>query len=49
MGWIAEFVIQGFWEGIVELAYRKWGWFGGIIAFLSPFVAVASVVWLLVR
>lgn len=49
MGWIAEFVVQGFWEGVVELAYRKWGWVGGIIAFLLPIAAVVLLVWLLVR
>lgn len=49
MGWIAEFVVQGFWQGVVELAYRKWGWFGGIIAFLLPIAALVLGVWLLVR
>ncbi|MDT8758637.1 hypothetical protein MZO42_08000 [Sphingomonas psychrotolerans] len=49
MGWIAEFVVQEFWEGAVELAYRKWGWFGGIVAFLLPILAIVFVVWLLVR
>ena len=49
MGWIAEFIIQGFWEGAVEVAYRKWGWLGGIIAFFLPIISVIFAVWLLVR
>ena len=49
MGWIAEWIIQGFWEGAVEVAYRRWGWFGGIAAFLLPIMLVALAVWLLVR
>lgn len=48
MGWIAEFIIQGFWEGAVEVAYRKWGWTGGIIAFLAPFAIGAFILWLIV-
>lgn len=36
MSWLAEMVIQTFWEGLVEVGYRKWGWLGGIIAFVAP-------------
>lgn len=49
MGWIAEFIIQGFWEGAVEAAYRKWGWLGGLTAFFLPIVIIAFAVWLLIR
>jgi hypothetical protein len=49
MGWLAEFMIQGFWEGLVEVAYRKWGWPGGMVALAAPFLLIgliiAVVVW----
>lgn len=38
MTWLAEFIVQGFWEGAVEVAYRKWGWIGGAVALLGPFM-----------
>ncbi|WEJ99809.1 MAG: hypothetical protein P0Y59_23405 [Candidatus Sphingomonas phytovorans] len=48
MGWIAE-IIEYFWERGVEAAHRKWGWTGGIIAFLTPFAIGAFILWLLIR
>ena len=49
MGWIVECFLQGFWEITVDLAYRKWGWPGGIAAFVLPIAALILIVWLLVR
>jgi hypothetical protein len=46
---IAEFILQAIWEGAVEVAYHKWGWLGGLIAFLLPILFVMGGVWLLVR
>lgn len=46
---IAELVFQAIWEGTVEVAYQKWGWLGGLIAFLLPILFVMVGVWLLVR
>jgi hypothetical protein len=49
MGWIAEFIFQAIWEGAVEVAYQKWGWLGGVMAFFLPILFVIAGVWLLVR
>lgn len=46
MTWIAEILIEGFWEGAVEVAYRKGGWVGGAVALLAPFVVIGLVLWL---
>lgn len=48
MAWLAEFVIQGFWEGLVEVAYRKWGWVGGAIVLLGPILLLALIVVLVI-
>ncbi|WP_164847393.1 hypothetical protein [Sphingobium algorifonticola] len=47
MNWLAEILIQGFWEGVVELSYRKWGWIGGGVALLGPFIIVGLLLWLI--
>jgi hypothetical protein len=47
MAWIAEILIQGFWEGVVELSYRKWGWIGGAIALLGPFIVGGILLWVI--
>ena len=50
MTWIAEIaevVVQGFWEGVVEAAYRKWGWIGGALALSGPFVIGGSILWIM--
>ncbi|WP_156404859.1 hypothetical protein [Sphingomonas sp. Root241] len=44
MGWVAEFLIQGFWESLVEAAYRKWGWVGGMVAFAAPFLLIGLII-----
>jgi len=49
MSWIADVLIQEFWEGVVELAYYKWGWPGGIVAFFSPILFVVIAIWALFR
>lgn len=49
MSWVAEIIIQVFWEGAIEAGYRKWGWLGGIIAFVSPIAFGIAFVWELVR
>lgn len=49
MGWLAELILQGFWEGAVEVAYRKWGWLGGGVAFLFPPILIVLMIWVLVR
>jgi len=49
VGWIAEMIVQGIWEGFVEVAYRKWGWLGGVAAFLLPPLLAILVIWALVR
>lgn len=43
MTWLAEILVQGFWEGVVETAYRKWGLLGGAAALLGPFVVLGLV------
>jgi hypothetical protein len=45
MAWLAELLIQGLWEGIVEGAYRKWGLMGGAVALLGPFVVFGLLIW----
>jgi hypothetical protein len=47
MTWIAEIIVQGFWEGAVEVAYRKWGWIGGAVALIGPFVVGGLVLWII--
>ncbi|HKX22290.1 MAG TPA: hypothetical protein VJM81_03340, partial [Rhizorhapis sp.] len=46
MAWLAEMIVQGFWEGAVEAAYRKWGWVGGAVALLGPFVVGGLLLWI---
>lgn len=36
-------VFQLCWEFGIESAYRKWGWFGGVAAFLAPFLFTAGI------
>ena len=47
MTWIAEIIVQGFWEGAVEVAYRKWGWVGGAVALLGPFAIAGLALWII--
>ena len=49
MTWIAEMIVQGFWEGAVEVAYHKWGWVGGAAALLGPFVVGGVALWIIFR
>jgi hypothetical protein len=46
MTWIAEIVVQGFWEVTVEVAYRKWGCVGGAAALVGPFASAALALWM---
>ena len=46
MAWLAELIIQSFWEGAVEIAYRKWGWVGGGTALFGPFILIGLILWL---
>jgi len=45
MTWLAEIIVQGFWEGAVEIAYRKCGWIGGAAVLLGPIIIVGLVLW----
>jgi len=45
MTWLAEIIVQGFWEGAVEIAYRRWGWIGGAAVLLGPITIVGLVLW----
>ena len=47
MAWLAELIIQGFWECAVETAYRKGGWIGGGIVLFGPFILAGLILWLL--
>lgn len=47
MTWLAEILIQGFWDGVVELSYRKWGLLGGAAALLGPFIIGGLLLWLI--
>jgi len=49
MSWIAEWIIQGFWDGVVEVAYRKGGWLSAAIVLIVPPAIVILIVWLIVR
>lgn len=49
MAWLGEMIAQWIWEGAVEVAYRKWGWVGGAITLVGPFIILGLVIWLLVR
>ncbi|WP_168844960.1 hypothetical protein [Sphingomonas sp. S2M10] len=44
MAEIVEPVLQFFWEFGIGRAYRKWGWLGGVAAFLAPFLIVAAMI-----
>ncbi len=45
---VAEFV-QGFWEYLVEAAYKRWGWVAGVLAILGPIALLALLVWAIFR
>lgn len=45
MTWLAEIIVQGLWEGAVEVAYRRWGWIGGAVVLLGPFIIGGLVLW----
>ena len=45
MTWLAEISVQGFWEGAVEIAYRRRGWIGGVTVLLGPFIIGGLVLW----
>ena len=47
MTWIAEIIVQGFWESAVEVAYHKWGWLGGAVALLGPFAIGGVALWII--
>lgn len=47
MTWIAEIIVQGFWEGAVEVSYHKWGWVGGAVALIGPFVVCGLILWII--
>jgi hypothetical protein len=49
IGEVAEVVLQSFWEGAVEAAYRKWGWAAGALALFGPFVAAGLALWVIFR
>nr|WP_267495227.1 hypothetical protein [Sphingomonas sp. PL-96] len=33
-------MIEGFWEGAVEAAYRRWGFLAGAAALFAPFLVL---------
>ncbi|WP_167693134.1 hypothetical protein [Sphingomonas azotifigens] len=37
-------VFEFCWEFGIERAYRRWGWFGGVAAFLAPFLTAAGII-----
>lgn len=39
-----EIVLQFFWEGGVEFAYRRWGWPGAIAAIVAPIAIVVGMI-----
>jgi hypothetical protein len=41
---IAEAFFRLCWEFVVESAYRRWGWLGGLAAFLAPFLIVGGLI-----
>ena len=45
MAWLVEIIVEGFWEGAVHTAYRKWGLLGGALALFSPFIAFGLLIW----
>lgn len=49
MTWIAEIIIEGFWEGAVEVAYRKGGWAGGAAVLFGPFVVIGLALWVVLK
>jgi hypothetical protein len=47
VAWLAEIVIEGFWEGAVESAYRRWGFLAGAAALFAPFLVLGLTIWVL--
>ena len=47
MTWLVELLVQGFWEGAVEGAYRKWGLIGAAAALFGPFILIGSTLWII--
>jgi hypothetical protein len=45
MTWLAEIIVQGFWESIVHAAYRKWGLSAGTVALFGPFIIFGLLIW----
>ena len=47
MTWLAEILIQSFWEGVVHVAYRKWGLTVGAFALFALFFIVGLLIWMI--
>ncbi len=45
MTWLAEMIVQGFWERAVEIAYRKRERIGGAVALFGSFLFGGLVLW----
>ncbi|WP_420139064.1 hypothetical protein [Sphingomonas sp.] len=45
MAWLVEIIVEGFWDGAVHAAHRKWGLLGGALALLSPFLFFGLLIW----
>ena len=46
MTWLAEIIVEGFWQGAVETAYRKWGFLAAVAVLFSPFVVGGLLLYL---
>jgi hypothetical protein len=40
-------MIEGFWEGAVQSAYRRWGFLTGAAALLAPLLVFGLLLWVL--
>lgn len=45
MDWIGEIFVQTLWEGLGEIAYRKWGWVGALSVLLAPIATIGLIFW----
>ncbi|MBY8829213.1 hypothetical protein [Hephaestia mangrovi] len=45
MDWIGEIFVQAIWEGLGEIAYRKWGWVGALSVLLAPIAMIGLIFW----
>lgn len=46
MTWLVEIIVEGFWQGAVEAANRKWGWLAAVAVLFSPFAIGGLLLWM---